>query len=505
MTLHDALTEIASSHNDKMAYRIYGGDALTFGNIERRSEAVASGLIAAGLLPGDRVCILSRHSLDALVLFWAVLRAGGVVVWLNDDGRKDDFPSVIGNASPAFIFHQNDKQRELLSGSPLEVCQVLSLDVIRSLEQSEIAARLPVVDPDSPATIIYTSGSSGRPKGVCLSHRNLLTVARSVQTHMPIQTGDSYLMVVPLHYVHGVMQLLVHSLIGASIYFCDSFVFPKLVTKAIVETRVSGFSGVPFHFNALQTRGGLLEQELVDLRWMTVTGGKLAESSIMTIIDRFPHIDFHIAYGQTECAPRATALAPEKIRSKINSVGAPIPDVDVLIVDESGQALPQGDTGEVVVAGNNVMLGYWRDEETTRQTLDELGRLHTGDLGRFDEEGDLFLVGRKSAMIKSAGERIAPEEIERVLEAHPQVAEACVTGKDDPMFGQVVVANIVAAAEANEVDDDSLIADVREHCLETLPPARSPREFIRWSEFPRKANGKADRQKISSGPPQSGK
>jgi len=304
-------------------------------------------------------------------------------------------------------------------------------------------------------------------------------------------------MVVPLHYIHGVMQLLVHALVGATVYFHDNFVFPRKVVSVLQTTKVTGFSGVPFHFNALISRGALFKADLPHLRWMTVTGGKLASKTILQILDNFPDVNFHIAYGQTECAPRATALDPAKIRAKPDSVGSPIPDVSVLLLDETGDAVPQGEVGEVVVAGENVMRGYWQDEAATNEVIDESGRLHTGDLGKFDDDGDLYLVGRKSAMIKSAGERIVPEEIERVLVAHAQVEDAVVVGVSDDLYGQRVVAHILTNTECTEHDESGLVADVREHCLSSMSLARAPREYRLWREFPRKANGKPDRMKIA--------
>jgi acyl-CoA synthetase (AMP-forming)/AMP-acid ligase II len=306
-------------------------------------------------------------------------------------------------------------------------------------------------------------------------------------------------MVVPLHYVHGIMQLLVHALIGATVHCCTSFIFPGKIVKLLQEHAITGFSGVPYHFNALVARGGLLSAELPALRWLTVTGGKLASSRVLGIVETLPNVDFHIAYGQTECAPRATSLDPAKIRRKPDSIGAAIPRVSVTLVDEDGRLVPQGSVGEVVVEGANVMQGYWRDPEGTAEVLDDNGRLHTGDLGRFDADGDLYLVGRISAMIKSAGERIFPEELERILTVHECVEEAVVVGVTDELYGQRVVAHLLVSAHCVGDTSEQLVDAVREFCLSKVPLARAPREFTLWQTFPTKANGKPDRLKISEG------
>jgi len=498
MRLDDSLSQIAAKYCDKTALAMCGGPSITFGELWSRIDSLAAGLVTAGVLPGDRVAIISRQSIDAVVLFWGILRARGVVVWLNDDARADDFPQFIENADPLFVFVQTDRHRALVEGACQGATSILDLSDALRLEIDADGVVLPNASVDDPAAIIYTSGSSGWPKGVCLTHRNLSTVVGSVIQHMPISHMDSYLMVVPLHYVHGIMQLLVHGIAGATVYFYDNFVFPRMVVRAIQSTGVTGFSGVPFHFNALISRGGLLDADLPKLKWLTVTGGKLASQTIFSLLDHFPEVNFHIAYGQTECAPRATALDPTKVRDKVDSVGSAIPGVSVLLLDDAGVEVSKGAVGEVVVDGANVMQGYWRDKAATDAAIDGNGRLHTGDLGRFDPDGDLFLVGRKSAMIKSAGERIVPEEIERVLIAHLHIEDAVVVGVTDEMYGQRVVAHILTTDESVEVDDSSFIADVREYCLRSISSARAPREYRRWHKFPRKANGKPDRSKIAS-------
>src|SRR5256886_5721349 len=161
-------------------------------------------------------------------------------------------------------------------------------------------------------------------------------------------------------------------------------------------------------------RSRFLQTDLLRLRWITVTGGRMPRERIVRIRRAKPQLELHIAYGQTECAPRATALDPRRIDRKPDSVGTAIPGVRVVIVDETGQELPRGEVGEVVVCGENVMVGYLHQPEATSRVVDSLGRLHTGDLGWLDEEGDPFLAGRRDAMIKSAGERVFADEIEAV-------------------------------------------------------------------------------------------
>lgn len=488
MRLEQALDGVAQRRPDHLALQLASGQRFTYAELVDRSKQLAGVLGDLGVNRGARVAIVSRHDLEAIALFFAVLRCGAIVVWLNDDTRAADTAAVIERAEPVLAVIQQDKFRTLFNtATETSVLTIAELCARPALPNDKV---MDMADTD-PAVLVFTSGSSGTPKGVCLSHRNIFSVDHAVIEHMPITENDAYMMVVPLHYVHGLMQLTVHLLAGASIHFFDNFLFPKKVVEAIRNTRVSGFSGVPFHFNALISRGGLLDSDLPDLRWVTVTGGKLAADTILQVIDHFPELQFHIAYGQTECAPRATALHPDKVRSKPDSVGSAIPGVTVLLLDDSGQHVSDGEVGEVVIAGDNIMLGYWRDDAATANAIDAQGRLHTGDLGRFDQDGDLFLVGRKSAMIKSAGERIVPEEIERVLTGFDGVTDAVVVGVDDTLLGQRVVAHVQMPDIITTHDE--IIKSLRQHLSTQVAMARLPREYHVWEEFPRKTNGKPDR------------
>ncbi|NOX69204.1 MAG: acyl--CoA ligase [Gammaproteobacteria bacterium] len=498
MRLEEALGEIAAECASKTALEVCGASSISFAELVDRSDAAACFLRQSGVTPGSRVGILSRHDPEAVVLFWAVFKVSAIVVWLNDDAGSETLSTIIDDADPIVIFAQSDRHMDMLHSVCGSRDGLMRISEISSSAKANFSVD-PTGDeagPDAVAAIVYTSGSSGKPKGVCLTHRNLLTVSNAVIQHMPITSDDSYLMVVPMHYVHGLMQLLVHALAGATVFCTNSFAFPRKIVELLRSTGVTGFSGVPFHFNSLVSRGNFLEAELPSLKWLTVTGGKLANSRVIEIMDSFPKVDFHIAYGQTECAPRATALDPGKLRSKPDSVGSAIPGVNILLFGDDGQPVSAGEVGEVAVEGANVMAGYWRDAESTAKALDSEGRLLTGDLGRFDEDGDLFLVGRKSEMIKAAGERIIPEELEKVLTSHNFVDDAVVVGVTDSMYGQRVVAHLLLSDRCESMDNNEVIAGVRSHCLEAVPFARAPREYNCWKAFPMKSNGKPDRQEI---------
>ena len=239
-----------------------------------------------------------------------------------------------------------------------------------------------------------------------------------------------------------------------------------------------------------------MDIETPTLRWLAMTGGKVPTDRLQQIRQAKAEVHLFVTYGQTECAPRITSIGPDKIDKKPESVGSPPSEIQVLVVDENGNPVEQGEIGEVLVKGANVMVGYWNDPKGTDAVIDQQGRLHTGDLGWFDMDGDLFLAGRKQAMIKSAGERIFPEEIELILERHGHITEAVVIGVPDPMYGQRIEAHLLLSKVDENTDGNSILDDIRDYCLGKMPFARAPKAYHIWDKLPRKPNGKLDQQRL---------
>lgn len=500
-SLHDRFAAVAGRHPQRLAVAV-GDERWSFAELEAESAKIATSLRRLGVKQGDRVALIADHGLQPVAAFWGVLGAGAAIVQLNPKMGDDVLRSVLIEAALSAVLtdepHLQLAQTLLPANTPL--CNLTD------------PANWPAEAPQQPgpntgkstprvvpAAIIYTSGSTGQPKGVCLTDRNLWTVAGAVIDDLEITPDDSYLMAVPLHYVHGVMQLLIHHLAGAAVHLAKNFAFPQQIVQTLQKTEVTGFSGVPFHFNSLIENSTFLTADLPHLRWLTVTGGRLETARILTLREAMPEVDFLIAYGQTECAPRATALSPKRVDRKPTSVGSAIRGVRVLILDDDGQELPQGERGEVVVEGPNVMTGYWAQPEATAEVIDARGRLHTGDIGYLDEEGDLFLVGRKSQMIKSAGERIVPREIETVLAGENGVLEAVVVGMPDAILGERVEAHIRLAPDVLELGEKALIERFRRRCLERMPISRAPKRYHLWLDFPTRDNGKVDALRLVKG------
>jgi long-chain acyl-CoA synthetase len=369
---------------------------------------------------------------------------------------------------------------------------------VHALEEI-LASEPPASPPPAGATggdvamIVYTSGSTGRPKGVLLSHDNLLSNLRASNSLMGLSAADSILVVVPLSFIHGRMQLLLHAMIGGTAAFSAGFQYPQKIVAELLEHRVTGFSGVPYHVTALLERGGLGRRRLPDLRYVLVTGGALSAVTLRALTAALAGVAIHVAYGLTEASPRVTHLGAPDLLARPSCSGRPVPGVRVEILDEDGTPLGPGEVGEVVVSGPNVMRGYVSGDEVALGAIDLEGRLRTGDLGRLDGDGFLYVVGRKSEMIKTAGERVFPREIEEIIDAHPAVRESAALGVPDAMLGERIVACVVLETGARVEADD-----LRGHCLSVLPFARTPREIRFVDELPKTPSGKIDRVALAA-------
>jgi long-chain acyl-CoA synthetase len=493
MLLSDLLAQSADRFPDKTAL-IFPEHRVTFAALEHRSRQVASHLRRAGVGLGARVAILYENSLEAVVFFWGALKAGAQVVDVPCLAGIETTLSLLAEAKPVAIAI-SERQRRRLGRSaagclPPRILSAASLTEIADTERAD-STRARVSDGDV-ALIIYTSGTSGKPKGVMLSHRNLLSNIVSVNSVMRLTSDDSILSVVPLHFIHGRMQLLTHAMVGATVAFSSGFQFPQRVADELIAHGTTGLSGVPFHFSALLAQTNIASAPPPQLRYVVVTGGALPVDALKRLSAALPGVAIYIGYGQTEASPRITTLSSCDLFRKPGSCGVPTAGVTVQVVDDSGVAQRPGVVGEVVVSGPNVMRSYVSGDEIALGTIDQQGRLHTGDLGKFDFDGYLYLVGRKSDLIKCAGERIFPQEIECVLDSHEAVASSAVLGLPDEVFGERIVACVVPQSGTQLT-----VEELRTHCLKSLPLVRVPREIRFCATIPRTASGKTNRGKLA--------
>ncbi len=323
---------------------------------------------------------------------------------------------------------------------------------------------------DDLCAILYTSGSTGLPRGATLRHRNLAANTRQILAYLHLTADDSVLSVLPFHYSFGNSLLLTHFAVGGRVVVDNRFTYPSAVVETLERSRVSGFSGVPSNYAILAAKTDFLRRGWPDLRYLTQAGGGMTPALTRRLLDELPpHIRLFVMYGQTEASARLSYVPPERLREKLGSIGIAIPGVTLTIRDEDGRECAPGEVGEVVAAGENLMQGYWNDPAETALVLKDDG-LHTGDLGRKDDDGFIFLVDRIKNMIKVGANRVSPREIEDVIAEVEGVAEVCVAGVPDELLGEAVEAFVVVAPGA-DVSAERILA----HCREYLALYKVPR------------------------------
>ncbi|MBX7082252.1 MAG: acyl--CoA ligase [Nannocystaceae bacterium] len=503
--LFELLRHSAARWPDKPAAVFPGGQSIGFAELDRRSDQVALRLRRLGIGAGDRVAMFHDNSLPALVWFWGILKSGAQNVDVPTLAGRPTIQGVLDEARPRAIAVDAKQLPKLFEGDdpvrlppiwlstaeaePLAQTRGAGLHVQDEIIAQERGERFePAGSADDVAMIVYTSGTTGRPNGVMLSHTNFLSNLQAANGLMGLSDRDSILVVVPLYYIHGRMQLLLHAMLGGTVYFSAGFQFPQKVLLELIEYGTTGFSGVPYHFKQLLDRSKLSATPPPALQYVLVTGGALSPDELDRLHAALPSTGIHLAYGQTEAAPRITWVGPDDLFRKRGGLGRALPGVTLEILGGDGNPVGPGVIGEVVASGPNIMKGYVSGDERALGKIDDRGRLRTGDLGWLDDEGHLFLSGRSSEMIKSAGERIFPQEIEGVIAKHPRVREVAVIGLPDPMLGERIAAYVVLS-EGPPVE----LAEFRQHCLSALPFVRVPKSFEIVADLPRTDSGKVSR------------
>jgi amino acid adenylation domain-containing protein len=501
MLLHQMFESSARATPDKVAL-VAEGQRLTYAQIDAQATRLAARLQQRGVQRGDRVATFLDNSIEAVIGLYAALKCGAVIMPVNPLTKKDKLAYLLDDSrASALIAHaalRADFEDALAQNKSVHTCYVVGdegeapFTDARCLPYSSIGdASLvtpPTIDQDL-AGIIYTSGSTGHPKGVMLTHLNMVSAARSISTYLELQADDIILCALPLAFDYGLYQILMGFLKGATVVLERSFAFPVKVLEVMERERVTVFPGVPTMFSLLMNLKTLRDHPLPHLRKITNTAAALSEEHIRQLRNLFPHALLYSMYGLTECK-RVTYLPPDQLDIRPTSVGRGMPNEELWLVDEDGRRLPNGSTGELVIRGSNVMRGYWEKPEQTAERLKPgpiAGEmiLHSGDIFRTDAEGWLYFVARRDDIIKSRGEKVSPREVENVLYGMPGVLEAAVVGVPDPVLGEAVKA-FVTLKPGVELTEREVIR----YCLAHLESFMAPKHVAFVAELPKTDTGK---------------
>jgi acyl-CoA synthetase (AMP-forming)/AMP-acid ligase II len=506
MLLHDLLRRAADRAPESPALLDASG-AIAWGALELRASQAASALVEHGVCRGDRVLLALENSIDFVIWYFGIVKAGAIVVPLAPGPRNDRLVRVVTDCTPAVsvsdvatataisdALPQSSLRvlfvRRPASGAPRRHLQKPAVDADEALDA--MAARDPAVrqiDQDL-AAIVYTSGSAGTPRGVMLSHLNLTANADSIVAYLRLTSADRVMAVLPFHYIYGLSLLHTHTLVGGSVVMDNRFAFPNVVLRAMQEHAVTGFAGVPSTFAILLRHSGVAGMRFPRLRYVTQAGGSMPPARIREWQRAVPGVPFYVMYGATEAAARLSYLEPADFERAPGSIGRAIPNVELLVVKEDGTPAQPGETGEIVARGSNVSSGYWNAPEATHAAFGRLG-YRTGDLAVADADGFLHIVGRRHDLLKIAGYRVAPREIEDVLSEHRAVHEAAVVGVADDLLGEAPVAFVVVRPGA-AVTEGELTA----FCRHRLPPYKVPQQIVTVPDLPRGDAGKIDKNTL---------
>ncbi len=479
-------------------------ESIDYAALLSRARRFSCAARAAGLRQGDRVVLFTDNSVGYVVSYFGVLLAGGVVVGQSTANKERHLKNIINHCEAAgvvtsgrsirtlhnvaaecpslkFLFYDGSFPRETVFQGM--TCRELG-DIYGGRYDDGFRT---TTSPDDLAQIIYTSGTTGNPKGVMLSHKNLRANTESIIEYLKLTPDDRAMVVMPFYYSYGNSLLLTHIACSGSLVIDNRFAFPRKILERMAEEEATGFAGVPSTFAILLHKAGLGGFGLPSLRYVTQAGGAMSPALTKELRDAVPGADIYIMYGQTEASARLSYLEPERLADKLGTIGKAIPGVTLDVKNEKGAPVVPGEAGEIVARGDNIMMGYWKNPRETQKVIREDG-LHTGDLATVDDEGFIYIVSRKSDMIKSGAHRISPKEIEEVIMEDDRVHEVAVVGEPDPVMGETIVALVVSKAGAR-LDAN----DLSRLCNRHLPLYKMPKRIEFKKELPKTASGKIKR------------
>lgn len=512
--LQDLVYGMAEENPESPAL-LYKKKSLSFAQLASEVERFSHSMCGLGLGLNERVAIYLPKQLEVVIGVFGAAAAGGVAVPINPMLKAQQVSHILRDCNVRVLITSPSRAKQLLEILPdchdvdflvltSAVKEPPQIPGIRTLSWEELADT-PKVEPpqriDSDmAAILYTSGSTGSPKGVVLSHLNMVAAADSSSEFLQLTASDRLLAVLPLSFDYGLSQLTTAYFVGASVVLMD-YLLPKEVVAAVVKHEITGISAVPPIWNQLSVLEWP-ESAGKSLRYITTSGGAARSSTLDRLRAKLPETLIFQMYGLTE-AFRSSYLPPQEIDERPGSVGKALPNVELMVVREDGTRCAPNEPGELVHRGSLVAMGYWNDLERTAQRfrpapgqpegipLPEIA-VYSGDQMRMDADGYLYFESRQDEMIKTSGYRVSPTEVEEVIFASGLAAETVALGAAHPEMGQAIILLVDPA------NDDVDVAALLDLCRKEMPTYMVPEHIELCSDLPRNPNGKIDRAKMSA-------
>ncbi|MFH0944319.1 MAG: class I adenylate-forming enzyme family protein, partial [Planctomycetota bacterium] len=427
---------------------------------------------------GDRVGLSAPNSELWVAAYFGILKAGGVAVPLHADLDRTSLAGRMNDCQAAFLLAQ-DVDR--LGGLQM-AARLLALT---ELEPDPAAPGAAPREPDDLAAILYTSGTTGRPKGAMLTHRGLVANTRAICGYLGLCAADRVLVILPFSYIYGLTLLHTHAAAGGAVVIENQFMCVSSALDQMERGKCTGLAGVAPTFSLLLERSDIARRKLEHLRYVTHAGGPIGVELVRQLRQALPRQQLFIMYGATEAGGRLSYLEPNELEEGIGTVGRPIEGVELRVLRPDGSEADRDEEGELVARGPSIMRGYYGDPEETARVLVD-GALRTGDLARRDRDGRITISGRVRDLIKVGGHRVIAGEVESAILEYPKVNEVAVIGVPDGAFGEKIAAFVAIREPSGPIDP----RDLRRFLAERLPPYMRPSRIEWVSELPRNAAGK---------------
>ncbi|MFH1647138.1 MAG: long-chain-fatty-acid--CoA ligase, partial [Chloroflexota bacterium] len=482
---------------DKAAI-VFEDKRYTFSQLNERVNRLANGLMKLGVQKGDRVAFIQVNCNQCVETYFGVAKMAGIYLPLNFRAKEKEFSYMLNTAeaNTVIVGERYLPLIQSIQGEVKSLKHLISLekkhdgmlyyeDIISSSPADEVVAE--IGDKDT-TILMFTAGTTGFPKGVMLSHNSFSSYVLDNVTPADPEADESNILTVPLYHVAGI-QAMMAAIYGGRTLVMERQFEPEEWMTLVEREKVNRAMMVPTMLKQLLDHPNFKKHDLSSLRVITYGAAPMPLPVIRKALEEFPGVSFINAFGQTETASTITALGPEdhvitgateaereKKLQRLASIGKPMADVEMKVVDDDGKKLGTNEVGEILARGPRVMSGYWKDEEKTAKTIDKDGWVHTGDVGYVDEEGYYFLSGRSSDMIIRAGENISPEELENVIREHPKVEDVAVIGVPDETWGEEPRAVVIlkkGVEKSKAVEDE-----IMEHCRQTLASFKRPRTVV---------------------------
>ncbi len=496
----------AAAYPDREALvEVATGRRWTWAELERDVDALARGLVAAGLEQGDRVGIWAPNCAEWTLVQLATAQVGVILVNVNPSYRTHELAYAVNQSGLRLLFATTafkTSDYRAMVGQIADECPRLARTVYvdtddlaelvaagESVPAEELAERAAALSPEDPINIQYTSGTTGRPKGATLSHRNILNNGYLTTELINFTEADRLCIPVPFYHCFGmVMGNLGCTSHGATMVIPAPGFDPEITLRTIEAERCTGVYGVPTMFIAMQNHPTFADHDLSTLRTGIMAGSICPVEVMKRCVEEMHMAEVSIAYGMTETSPvSCQTRADDDLDRRTATIGRVHPHVEIKVVDpRTGQTVERGETGEFCTRGYSVMLGYWDEEEKTREAIDADGWMHTGDLAEMREDGYCTIVGRIKDMVIRGGENIYPREIEEFLYTHPDIEDVQVIGVPDEKYGEELCAWVQLRSGAERLDADA----VREFAAGKLAHFKIPRYVVVVEEFPMTVTGK---------------